>query len=66
MHNKITMLINEQGLMTHRHASFNDLKIPVSERNIHWSLGARALEHASLTELALLLFCIINYSNKIK
>ncbi|MDX2367190.1 MAG: nuclear transport factor 2 family protein [Colwellia sp.] len=44
---------NEQGLMTHRHASINDLKIAESERKFHWELGVRPLEHASLTELDL-------------
>lgn len=44
---------NEQGLMTHRHASINDLKISESERKFHWQLGARPLEHAGLTDLGL-------------
>ncbi|NQY88906.1 MAG: nuclear transport factor 2 family protein [Colwellia sp.] len=44
---------NEQGLMTHRHASINDLKISVSERKFHWPLGVRPLEYASLTDLGL-------------
>jgi hypothetical protein len=44
---------NEQGLMTYRHASINDLKISPSERKFHWPLGARPLEHASLTDLGL-------------
>lgn len=42
---------NEQGLMTHRHASINDLKISESERKFHWALGTRPLEHAGLTDL---------------
>jgi len=44
---------NEQGLMTHRHASINDLKISPSERKFHWPLGARPIEHASLIDLGL-------------
>jgi len=44
---------NEQGLMTHRHASINDLKISASERKFHWPLGVRPLEHASLADLGL-------------
>lgn len=44
---------NEQGLMTHRHASINDIKIAESERKFHWPLGIRPLEHASLSELGL-------------
>lgn len=30
---------NEQGLMTHRHASINDLKISESELKFHWQLA---------------------------
>lgn len=44
---------NEQGLMTHRHASINDLKISERERKFHWPLGARPLKHASLSDLGL-------------
>jgi len=44
---------NEQGLMTHRHASINDIKIAESERKFHWPLGIRPLEHASLSGLGL-------------
>jgi nuclear transport factor 2 (NTF2) superfamily protein len=44
---------NEQGLMTHRHASINDIKIAESERKFNWPLGIRPLEHASLSELGL-------------
>jgi nuclear transport factor 2 (NTF2) superfamily protein len=44
---------NEQGLMTHRHASINDIKIAESERKFDWPLGIRPLEHASLSELGL-------------
>lgn len=44
---------NEQGLMTHRHASINDLKISESERKFHWQQGSRPLDYASLTDLGL-------------
>ncbi|WOH38929.1 nuclear transport factor 2 family protein [Thalassotalea fonticola] len=44
---------NEQGLMTQRHASINDLAIKDSERKFHWPLGIRPVEHASLSELGL-------------
>ena len=44
---------NEQGLMTHRHASINDIEISEHERKFHWKLGVRPLEHASLSELGL-------------
>lgn len=44
---------NAQGLMTHRHASINDLKITESERKFHWPLGVRPLEYASLSDLGL-------------
>jgi nuclear transport factor 2 (NTF2) superfamily protein len=44
---------NEQGLMTHRHASINDLKIAESERKFHWPQGSRPLDYASLTDLGL-------------
>jgi uncharacterized protein len=44
---------NEQGLMTRRYASINDLPIKESERLFHWPLGRRPDEHASLSELGL-------------
>ena len=44
---------NEQGLMTRRYASINDLPIKPSERLFHWPLGRRPDEHASLSELGL-------------
>jgi len=44
---------NEQGLMTHRYASINDIEISESERKFHWQLGIRPLEHASLSDLGL-------------
>jgi uncharacterized protein len=44
---------NEQGLMTRRYASINDLPIKESERLFHWPIGRRPDEHASLSELGL-------------
>jgi nuclear transport factor 2 (NTF2) superfamily protein len=44
---------NEAGLMTHRHASINDLPIAESARLFHWPLGRRPDEHAGLSELGL-------------
>ena len=44
---------NAQGLMTHRHASINDLRISESERKFHWKEGIRPLEHPSLSDLGL-------------
>ena len=44
---------DENGLMTRRHASINDLAISESERLFHWPLGRRPDDHASLTELGL-------------
>jgi len=47
------MIVNENGLMTHRHASINDLKIEEHERKFHWEQGIRPSEHASLSDLGL-------------
>ena len=44
---------NEAGLMTHRHASINDLPISESERLYHWPAGRRPDDHAGLSELGL-------------
>lgn len=44
---------DEQGLMTARHASINDLPILESERRFHWPLGRRPDDHPSLSELGL-------------
>lgn len=44
---------NELGLMTHRHASINDLPIRESERKYFWAQGRRPGEHAGLSELGL-------------
>ena len=42
---------DENGLMTHRHASINDLRIDESERKYHWPLGRRPDDHPGLSEL---------------
>lgn len=44
---------NEQGLMTHRFASINDLPITEAERKYHWPLGRRPDDHLGLSELGL-------------
>ena len=42
---------NENGLMTHRHASINDLRIAEADRKYHWPLGRRPDDHPSLSDL---------------
>ena len=42
---------NEHGLMTHRHASINDVPISESDRKYRWPLGPRPLEHPGLSAL---------------
>ena len=44
---------NEAGLMTHRHASINDLPIAEGERKFFWPLGRRPDEHPGLSDLGL-------------
>jgi len=44
---------DEQGLMTHRHASINDLAITEQERKFHWPQGRRPDDHPGLTDLGL-------------
>ena len=44
---------NDDGLMTHRHASINDLQISETERLYHWPLGRRPDDHPGLSELNL-------------
>jgi len=44
---------NEAGLMTHRHASINDLPIAEGERKFFWALGRRPDEHPGLSDLGL-------------
>lgn len=44
---------DEDGLMTHRHASINDRPIKPEERLFHWPLGRRPDDHPSLSDLNL-------------
>ena len=44
---------NNQGLMTRRLASINDLPIFVSDRKYHWPLGRRPDDHPGLSALGL-------------
>jgi len=44
---------NNDGLMTTRHASINDLAITEAERLFHWPSGRRPDEHPSLSDLGL-------------
>ncbi|MFC0409001.1 nuclear transport factor 2 family protein [Roseomonas elaeocarpi] len=41
------------GLMSHRHASINDLPIRTEDRKFHWPLGRRPDDHPGLSELGL-------------
>ncbi|KTQ96483.1 50S ribosomal protein L21 [Aureimonas ureilytica] len=41
------------GLMSHRHASINDVRIAAGERKFHWPLGRRPDEHPGLSALGL-------------
>jgi hypothetical protein len=44
---------NEDGLMTHRHASINDLPIGEGERKFFWPSGRRPDDHPGLGDLGL-------------
>jgi nuclear transport factor 2 (NTF2) superfamily protein len=44
---------DQNGLMTHRHASINDLPLQESERLLRWPLGRRPDDHPGLSELGL-------------
>ncbi|WP_026412424.1 DUF1348 family protein [Actinomadura oligospora] len=44
---------DDDGLMTERHASINDLPIAESERLFHWPQGPRPEEHPGLSALGL-------------
>ena len=44
---------NEQGFMTRRFASINDLPIKAEDRLFHWELGRRPDGHPGLSELGL-------------
>lgn len=41
------------GLMSHRHASINDVRIAAKERKFHWPLGRRPDDHPGLSALGL-------------
>ena len=41
---------DEQGLMTHRHASINEHPIAQSERKFHWPLGRRPDDHPGVSD----------------
>src|ERR1700726_2980513 len=44
---------NDDGLMTSRFASINDLPISESDRKYHWLLGRRPEDHPGLSDLGL-------------
>ena len=44
---------DDSGLMHHRHASINDMRIAESERLYHWPLGRRPDDHPGLSDLGL-------------
>ncbi|GLR10648.1 hypothetical protein COO59_17365 [Mixta theicola] len=44
---------DENGLMTHRYASINDLPIREEDRKYFWPLGRRPDDHPGLSELGL-------------
>jgi uncharacterized protein len=44
---------NDEGLMTSRFASINDLPILESDRKYYWALGRRPDDHAGLSDLGL-------------
>jgi nuclear transport factor 2 (NTF2) superfamily protein len=44
---------NEQGFMTRRHASINDLPIAEADRKFFWPLGRRPDGHPGLSDLGL-------------
>ena len=44
---------DENGLMSHRHASINDLAIEESDRLFHWEQGPRPGDHPGLSDLGL-------------
>ena len=42
-----------KGIMHHRHASINDVRINETDRLFHWPLGRRPDDHPGLTKLGL-------------
>lgn len=52
-HGNENWLFNENGLMSRRYASINDVPIKESERKYHWPIGRRPDDHAGLSDLGL-------------
>lgn len=50
-HGNENWAFDAEGLMTHRHASINDLPIAATDRRFLWPLGRRPDVHPSLSEL---------------
>ncbi|OZS41296.1 hypothetical protein ASV53_24555, partial [Photobacterium sanguinicancri] len=49
-----TWPFDKEGLMTHRHASINDVEIDESDRKFFWdNSGPRPADHPGLSELGL-------------
>ena len=46
-------IFNAEGLMHHRYASINDVRITDGERLFHWSQGRRPDDHPGLSALGL-------------
>ena len=44
---------DDQGLMSRREASINDVRIRAADRLFHWPLGPRPIDHPGLSELGL-------------
>ncbi len=44
---------NSEGIMHHRHACINDVRIDESERLFHWPQGRRPDDHPGLSDLGL-------------
>jgi len=44
---------DEQGLMSRREASINDVRITAADRRFHWPLGPRPMDHPGLSDLGL-------------
>lgn len=44
---------NQEGIMHHRHASINDLRISEAARLFHWPQGPRPNNHPGLSDLGL-------------
>lgn len=46
-------VFDDDGLMSHRYASINDVPIREDQRLFHWPQGPRPADHPSLSELGL-------------